>query len=164
MHGLQARTSRLAWESEDDYNAFIAAVKEELDPVGIIEEMCVDAIITAQWRLMRLSLIENGTLYRAAANVMEMQQIKMPDTGTAPMSDQCAMTTQELRQRHESVVAGAVAYDLSEGATLVHLDRFRRSCERTISENLDRLQAWQQNRLAQDEEFADDGDGDGDRA
>jgi hypothetical protein len=110
---------------------------------------------------MRLSLIETGTYYRATANVVEMQAVLPADESALQVSEECPLNTTELRQQHEAVIAGAFAYDLSEGASLVQIDRFRRACDRTIKDNLERLATLQQNRLARGaSEQGDDGDGD----
>ncbi len=154
-HGLQANTCRMAWESEDDFNNYRSAMIVELSPVGAIEFVIADSIITAQWRLKRLCDIENGALYRSIANAIEIRSFIANTTGNTdniPISDKCSLTITDLNNKHESILAAGFAYDLSEGQTLVHINRFRRSYERTISENLDRLEAMQQARFKREHE------------
>ncbi|OPZ83993.1 MAG: hypothetical protein BWY76_02037 [bacterium ADurb.Bin429] len=141
-HGLQAQRILLAWESEDEFTALRAALMEELVPVGALEELYVDGIVAALWRLARLTQIETGTLYRAIANTRAMRELT-PGEDALPISDACALTAGELYRRHETIMAGAFAYDLSDGASLLHIDQLRRSYERTIDKYLDRLDAQQ---------------------
>jgi hypothetical protein len=154
-HGLQAKVCRMVWESEEEFNEYQSAMLVELAPVGALECIIADSIIAAQWRLQRLCSIEKGSMYRAIANAVEIRAMAAPNANEAvglPISSQYAMTTVELYKQHESVIAAGFAYDLSEGQTLVHIDRFRRSYERTISENLNKLDAMQQARFEQEAE------------
>jgi hypothetical protein len=154
-HGLQANSCRMAWESEEEFNGYRSTMIAELNPVGAIECIIVDSIIAAQWRLQRLGSIEKGCMYRSIANSVEIKALTAPITNDKvglPISDQCSMTTAELYKQHETLMASGFAYDLSEGQALVHVDRFRRSYERTISENLDRLEAMQQARFKREKE------------
>lgn len=67
-HGLLSRAPVMVGEDSEEYVALCEQLKEELKPVGIIEEQLVGRMTNALWRLRRLSHIEAGLLTYHAAN------------------------------------------------------------------------------------------------
>src|SRR2546425_9362873 len=60
-HGLCSRaTLVLANEDAEAFEAFAASMRETLQPVGGAEELLVDRIVAAQWRLKRVQRVELG--------------------------------------------------------------------------------------------------------
>ena len=60
-HGLCSRTTLvLANEDAESFEVFAASVREALEPVGGAEELLVDRIVAAQWRLKRVQRVELG--------------------------------------------------------------------------------------------------------
>ncbi len=57
-HGLMARQTVIAGESQAEYNAFRAATFDDRAPVGIFEHQLTDIIADAFWRLRRVTRIE----------------------------------------------------------------------------------------------------------
>src|SRR5271170_571155 len=49
-------------EREDEFKALRARFWESLAPVGPVEELLVERIVTAQWRLRRVLLAETGEI------------------------------------------------------------------------------------------------------
>lgn len=56
--GLFSREQLLASESEEQFNAFAEDLREDLGPVGALENLLADKTIWAAWRLQRLLNME----------------------------------------------------------------------------------------------------------
>jgi len=65
-HGIRSRHvlvhGRNISEDEEEFTVFQNRFHDELDPVGPMEEMLVDAIVAAQWRLYRVLRAESGEI------------------------------------------------------------------------------------------------------
>ena len=59
-HGLYSSTFLLPEEVRSEYEAFCDRYLDELQPEGLAEENLVREMIAAQWRLLRLNLVEQG--------------------------------------------------------------------------------------------------------
>ncbi|HEY3378740.1 MAG TPA: hypothetical protein VGL77_14730 [Armatimonadota bacterium] len=146
-HGLQSRAVRLFWESEDEFNAFADAMKQQWQPMGMLEELLVDNLITTQWRLHRLAQMELGILYRSLSAVAKQEALR-PEQHAVPLSVAPQVTTEDLVAQPEMQLGDALRHDLSSGAVLTNIDRYRRSLDRAFEKNLDRLTRVQQERWA----------------
>jgi hypothetical protein len=78
-------------ESQDEYEDFYADIHKHFQPVGWLEEHCVDKIAVWCWRLRRLIRCESGQIARAlAAHSYELEQSKADDLAephSAPSSN-----------------------------------------------------------------------------
>lgn len=61
-HGLLSKEVLIDGEDQEILNDFGNAIKEELKPVGPMEEMMVDRVISGFWRLRRAVYVEKGTM------------------------------------------------------------------------------------------------------
>jgi len=61
-HGLTATTPVLPHESREDYDELVAALRDELLPVGVLEELLVARVAARIFRLARMTRIETGVL------------------------------------------------------------------------------------------------------
>src|SRR5688572_776602 len=59
-HGLLSRETLLPGEDEAALREWGERLREELQPVGELENLLVDRIISAYWRLSRLGRVETG--------------------------------------------------------------------------------------------------------
>jgi hypothetical protein len=59
-HGLLSREVLLPGEDEDTLRELNERLRDELQPVGEMESLLVDRIVTAYWRLRRLGRVEAG--------------------------------------------------------------------------------------------------------
>lgn len=57
-HGLTGRFAVLAHESQDDFDALVAAIAGEHRPEGDTETFLVDQMIQARWKLLRIERLE----------------------------------------------------------------------------------------------------------
>ena len=67
-HGLLSREivvqSGEGKESVEDYQCLLASLRQDLQPVGVLEEMLVEKIAVCYWRLARVSRCENAEIRR----------------------------------------------------------------------------------------------------
>jgi len=61
-HGLSARHDVITTESEADFDLHRDALLAELDPIGPMESILADRIVSLSWRLKRADLIQNQTI------------------------------------------------------------------------------------------------------
>jgi hypothetical protein len=59
-HGLLSRETLLPGEDEEALKELGERLRDELQPVGELENLLVDRIISAYWRLSRLGRVEAG--------------------------------------------------------------------------------------------------------
>jgi len=59
-HGLLSKETLLPGEDEEALRELGERLRDELQPVGELENLLVDRIISAYWRLRRLSRVETG--------------------------------------------------------------------------------------------------------
>jgi len=60
-HGLSARHDVITTESQGDFDLHRDALLAELDPIGPMESILADRIVSLSWRLKRADLIQNQT-------------------------------------------------------------------------------------------------------
>lgn len=76
-HGLLSREALLPGEDEEALRELVKRLRAELQPVGELENLLVDRIVAAYWRLRRLGRVEAGLfaweLYEALANRAEQE-------------------------------------------------------------------------------------------
>lgn len=61
-HGLLSEETRLPWEEEEELDDLRKKLADTLRPVGALEEIVVDRMISLTWRIKRASRIESGIL------------------------------------------------------------------------------------------------------
>jgi len=61
-HGLAARHDVITSESQTDFDLHRDALLAELDPIGPMESILADRIVSLSWRLKRADLIQNQTI------------------------------------------------------------------------------------------------------
>ena len=55
-HGLYAREATLPWEDQKAFAAYCDAIRDELNPVGPLEEEVAREVAELQWRKQRIIL------------------------------------------------------------------------------------------------------------
>ena len=151
-HGL------LAEEDADAFEDLWNQVRKDLSPVGPIEELLVDRIVNAMWRLGRLARAETALLHwrvhelkadRLTNQVRSYQETFLDGLSfLAPeITDKAAHTEakEALRQavyerdRDEVLLGRAIDADAKEGDAFAKLARYERSLERSFHRALDEL-------------------------
>ncbi len=59
-HGLRAEEILIAGEEQDSLEELGERLRAELQPVGELENLLVDRIVAAYWRLRRVIRVESG--------------------------------------------------------------------------------------------------------
>src|ERR671913_1856180 len=59
-HGLLSKETLLPGEDEEALRELDERLRDELQPVGVLEDLLVDQIVSAYWRLSRLARVEAG--------------------------------------------------------------------------------------------------------
>ncbi len=76
-HGLLTQQILLPGEDEDALRELDERLRAELQPVGELENLLVDRIIAAYWRLWRLGRVEAGIFVQESYG-----SVRVPDTAT----------------------------------------------------------------------------------
>jgi hypothetical protein len=161
-HGLLTRDVVLPGEDADAFEDLLNQVRAELSPMGPIEELLVDQVINAMWRLRRLARAETALLdWRVRelkvgqlADQVRSYEVTFPDFFLRHITDKAAHTkaTEALarakheRDRDEVLLGRALGADANEGDTLGKLARYERSLERSLFRNLVELRQLQERR------------------
>ena len=67
-------------ESQDEYDEFYAKLRHEYEPVGILEELCLETIVISSWRKRRVMRFERGLVARALVeHRLQIQRSRAPD-------------------------------------------------------------------------------------
>ena len=164
-HGLLARDVVLPEEDADAFEDLWNQIRANLSPMGPIEEVLVDRVINAIWRLRRLARAETALLHsrihglkadRLAIEVSSYVQT-FPVFSLPDITDKAAHTeasealgrARYERDRDEVLLRRAIGVDAKEGDAFAKPARYERSLERSLFRALDELrhiQAKRQNR------------------
>jgi hypothetical protein len=163
-HGVLARDVVLPGEDADVFEDLWNRVRADLPPVGPIEELLVDRIVNAMWRLRRLARAETALFHwrvhelkadRLREQVRSYEEI-FPGGLSLPtvITDKASHTeaTEALRQanyerdRDEVLVGRALDADAKEGDTFAKLARYETRIERSLFRSLYELRRVQDER------------------
>src|ERR671912_2997889 len=85
-HGLRSQEVLLPGEDGEALKELDENLRAELQPVGELENLLVDRIIAAHWRLRRLARVEAGIFVRELSRGLASQANSETDTATLGMS------------------------------------------------------------------------------
>jgi hypothetical protein len=132
QHGLLAEEILLPGEDEDALRKLGERLRTELQPVGELENMLVDRIISAHWRLRRLGRVEAGIFtykyYGTLSNALGMQAMQEANTTT---------------------LGNAFVTDANQSNAFSKLSRYETTIERSLFKSLHELQRLQAARQAE---------------
>ena len=87
-HGLLSRETLLPGEDEEALRELGERLRDELQPVGELENLLVDRIVSAYWRLRRLGRVEAGIfaweLYGELAERARQEASSLRKNGSGP--------------------------------------------------------------------------------
>ena len=162
-HGLLTRDVVLPEEDADAFEDLWNQVRTNLSPMGPIEELLVDRVVNATWRLRRLeraeTLLFHSRMHGIKADRLAIQvrsyeytldDFPVPTT----ITDKAAHTeasealgrAKYERDRDEVLLGRAIDADAKEGDTFGKLARYERSLERSLFRALDELRRVQDKR------------------
>jgi hypothetical protein len=126
QHGLLSREVLLQDESVDDLVAFRRRLLDELRPVGELEELLSDRVVTSAWRLRRILKVETEVF------AAERRGFPRHDN---PIFDGMEQTRTDLGVGHAFLGEG--------GENFVKLSRYEAGIERALFRALHELQRLQ---------------------
>src|ERR687889_1152453 len=169
-HGLRSQEVLLPGEDPEALKELDENLRAELQPVGELENLLVDGIVAAHWRLRRLRRVEAGIfaweLYGELAERARQEARTHEKTGLDQVMENTGLPTVILNQRKhkealseakemEAVQAGETATlgrtfirDANEANAFSKLSRYEASIERSLYRALHELQRLQAARLA----------------
>jgi hypothetical protein len=161
--GLLARDVVLPGEDAASFEDLWNQVRANFSPIGPIEELLVDRVVNATWRLRRLERAEtllfhsrmNGLKADRLAIQVRSYEYTIADFALPPtITDKAAHTeasealerAKYERDRDEVLLGRAIDADAKEGDTFGKLARYERSLERSLFRALDELRRVQDKR------------------
>ena len=160
-HGLLTRDVVLPGEDADAFEDLWNQVRADRSPVGPIEEVLVDRIVNAMWRLQRLARVETALFHwrvfgfkadRLSHEVRSYEKtILDPMVLPVEITDKAAHAEAKAalgqaayeRGRDEVLLGRALDVDAKEGDTFGKLIRYERSLERSLFRTLNELRQIQ---------------------
>jgi hypothetical protein len=161
-HGLLSRDVLLPGEDEDALRELGERLRDELQPVGALENMLVNRIISSTWRLQRLGRVEAGIFAWELYGEMADRARKEADTYTSDLMDivRTADITVTDKDKHREAISKGEEMESkqeAETATLGHafmrdankanafskLSRYETTIERSLYKALHELQRLQ---------------------
>jgi hypothetical protein len=162
-HGLTAKNSILLQEeSWNDYQTLQGLVRNDLRPIGVLEQELVGRIVDIMWRLRRAGLIETGVLTYAYHNractqaTMKLQAqghgVMLASQGTAIERAESELAeASSKRDREVSMLGQAFIEDAEDRNALMKLARYETALWNHLSRARQELQILQEKRLRVEE-------------
>ena len=169
-HGLLSKETLLPGEDEEALRELGERLRDELQPVGELENLLVDRIIASYWRLRRLGRVEAGIfaweLYGELAERARQEARTHEKTGLEQLQENMSLPSVIRDQRKhkdalsdakemEAVRAGETATlgrtfirDANEANAFSKLSRYETTIERSLYKALHELQRLQAARRA----------------
>ena len=162
-HGLLARDVVLPEEDLDAFEDLLNQVRADLSPVGPIEELLVDRVVSFMWRLGRSVRAETALfdwrvrelqVSRLAAQVRSHESTLADFSFPSYITDKVGHTeaTEALarakgeRDRDEVLLGPTVDADAKESDAVGKLARYERDLEKSLFRTLDELRQRQDRR------------------
>lgn len=100
-HGLLSREALVAGEDAEALSALAEHLREALDPQGEMESLLVDRVVSAVWRLRRLSKVEAGvfTWHRLGLEVEQLRRQTQSYLGESPLATLIRETGKDIEPR-----------------------------------------------------------------
>src|SRR5215467_3767276 len=150
-HGLLARDVVLPGEDADAFEDLRNLVREDLSPMGPIEEYLTDRVVDAMWRLRRLARTETALfhwrmnelkaklLFAKVGSYEQKNYLDLPrvlpvitDIPAHAEAKEALEQAKYERNRDEVLVGRAIDVDAKEGDAFGKLTRYERSLERSL--------------------------------
>jgi len=132
-HGLLSREVLVPNESQEDLEAFGARLRAELCPVGELEALLVDRIVSSAWRLRRVLAVEAG-LFSPPPPIRSAMDLDFRKLIGAPEEDE---------ETRELTVGEHFHNDAHKTDAFSKLSRYEAGIERALFRALHELQRLQ---------------------
>jgi hypothetical protein len=149
-HGLLAREVVLPGEDADAFEDLWNRVRADLSPMGPIEELLVDRIVNAMWRLGRLARAETALfLWRVHELKADRLKRQIRSYETDLLGGFSSLTVIADKASHSEAtdaLAQAEYEQAKEGDAFAKLARYERSIEQSLFRTLNELRQMQDKR------------------
>ncbi len=163
-HGLLARDVVLPGEDLDAFEDLWSQVRADLSPVGPIEELLVDRIVNAMWRLQRLARAETALFHwrvhelkvdRLTKQIRSYEETPLDgfslptvirDKASHAEATEALGQAKYERDRDEVLLGRALDADAKEGDAFAKLARYEGSLERSLLRTFGELRQIQDKR------------------
>jgi hypothetical protein len=161
-HGLLARDAVLPGEDADAFEDLWKEVWAELSPVGPIEELLVERVVNAMWRLRRSARAETA-LFHWRVYWLKAMRLKehvsshvetvfddlplgtfIPDQASHSEATEALAEAESERDRDEVLLGCAFDEDAKDGDAITKLARYERGHERSLFRILNELRQMQE--------------------
>ena len=160
-HGLLAQEVVIEGEDRDDYLDLQFALRDQLEPVGPLEEQLADQAVAAFWRLRRLCKVETG-VFAFQRLTVEKERAKQAretlryksnfdlDFTSHEAVDQCEALEEEIDKAERALsqpvptLGAAFIRDATTSNALSKLSRYEASLERSLYRALHELRRLQE--------------------
>jgi hypothetical protein len=126
-HGLLSKETLLPGEDEEALRELGERLRNELQPVGELENLLVDRIIASYWRLSRLGRVEAGIFawerYEELAQRAEREALRYEVPPPSPLMDEMLGTQIIDRERHDEALVRADRMRVEQGGETAILGR-----------------------------------------
>jgi hypothetical protein len=155
-HGLLARDAVLPGEDADAFEDLLNRIRSDLSPIGPIEELLVDRVANAMWRLRRLVRAETA-LFRWRLHALKTNRLAdLARSFEESLVDRLSITTitdrashtevmearsraASERDRDEVLIECTIDADAKDGDAFGKLMRYETSLERSLFRTLSEL-------------------------
>ena len=161
-HGITSTTTVLPDEDADLFKKLADLLREELKPVGMIEAVLVDRVISKIWRLARITNIETG-IYRSEfhADPIEQARTELEKCENQPLDPLLYVSDQKryedanervrdlkaARDEDMAICAHGFIRDAQGKELIEKLAKYETSAENSLSRTLAELRLSQESRL-----------------
>jgi len=170
-HGLLSQEVLLPGEDEATLRELGERLRAELQPVGELENLLVDRIIAAHWRLRRLGRVEAGIFvwehyeelveraqeeartYKADQQLAELANLVGTTVTDEQKREEAISRAQEMKAKQQDVETATLGRsfirDANEANAFSKLSRYEAAIERSLYKALHELQRLQAARRAE---------------
>src|SRR5215210_3266421 len=125
-HGLLSQEVLLPGEDQEALRELSEHLRAELQPVGYLENLLVERIIAAYWRLRRLGRVEAGIFtYKYYGTLSE------------------ALEMEAMQEANTTILGHTFVTDANQGNAFSKLSRYETAIERSLLKSLHELQRLQ---------------------
>jgi len=148
-HGLLASSKNVLLPGEDKkvFNVFMQGLLRDLAPVGDMEALLVERIVSSAWRLRRILRIELGIL---ATENSEARRETMLSWNPFKSESPLGTGIEPMDEMKLIAIGMAFKRDASGGDALGKLRRYESAIERSLYRALHELQRLQEKRSGKD--------------
>ena len=146
-HGLFSQKNVVISENQVEFDLLEGEMLEELAPVGVMETMLAERIVSLTWRLKRAERMQNEAIdFKIRREINSM----FPELSKSLLTGQ----PQEKPGKYDDIALGYIAHrDFVDARVLERLSMYERRFELSLYKTMKEFKKLQKYRKAQDAKF-----------